>query len=475
MTHIVKPEKLDWHWRVTDAGIPDAIVANGGQSVQQFASYATDSSGNITGLVGGATATIPLVAPANSLAAIGDSETANWYNSAAPDTQPKGYLAWALLLSGQRMTVVSSQAVGGSGVSADYTGTALGTQLTTAIASGAKHLVMMGGLNDVINGASTATIQAAWLAILGRALGAGMRVWWCTTTYMNAAYGSYTVARQAQLMYLNEWAKQLANTIYARSGLTVVDTNSKTQDPASATGDFITNGSYDGLHTRNIAAYQAGKEVARVWNLFVPEAPSLLTSNADNQGYSSGSNNILDNGLMVTTGGTVGTGGTGAASDVALGQTGSRTGSATYVVSLVARSDGFGFDQQMVCTYTASGESVRLTTGDLKARVSTGDVLVAECEITCSSMTATRDIRFQLSAAGALTTKTAACMQLDAANDLAMTEGFTGVFKTLPFTVDTATLGALTSVTASVAAFSTGVGGVTMKIGRMSVRKIVAS
>lgn len=413
--------------------------------------------------------------PANTLAVVGDSITANWYNASAPDTQPKGYLAWALLLSGQRMTVVNSSAIGGSGVTADLTGTSFATQFRNAIASGARHVVAMGGINDVINGVSTASIQNAWLRFIDRALNANMKMWLCTAPYMNAAYSSYTVARQAQMMYLNEWMKELANTTYARSGLVVVDTNSRSQDPTSATADYITNGSYDGLHPRNIAAYQMGKELARVWNLFVPEAPSLLTSNADNQGYSSTSNNVLDNGLMVTTGGTVGTGGTGASSDVANGFTGSRTGSATYVVSLVSRSDGYGSDQQIVCTFSAASESVRFTSADVKARISNGDVVVAECEITCSSMSATRDIRFQLTATGSLTTKTSACMQLDATNDAAMTDTFTGVFKTVPFAIDTTTLGSLTNVSAQVAAFSTAAGGVTLKIGRMSIRKVIAS
>ena len=427
--------------------------------------YTRDASGNITGLAGAGGATIPLVTSCNTLAVMGDSISANWYNASAPDTQPKGYLAWAQVLSGQRMQIVSSAAVGGSGVSANLTGTALTTQIDTAIASGAKHLVMMGGINDVINGVSTATIQAAWLAILAKAIAAGMRVWWCTAPYMNAAYGSYTVARQAQMMYLNEWSKQIVNTQYARNGVVVVDTNSKSQDPTSATADYITNGSYDGLHPRNIAAYQMGKELARVWSLFVPEVPSLPTSNADNYGYSSvQAANILDNGLMVNTGATVAT-----------GYSTSVTGTGGKTDSIAARSDGYGNDQQMVITFAANNDSGRFTTADVKARISNGDVVYAECEITCSSMTATRCIRMQLTATGATTTKTAACMQLDSTNDAALTDTFTGVFRTVPFQIDTATLGALTNVSAQVAAFGTGAGGVTIKIGRFAIRKVVAT
>lgn len=84
MTHIVKPEKLDWHWRVTDAGIPDAIVANGGQSVQPFASYATDASSNIIGLVG-ADGRIVLPSIDKPLLLLGgDHPYAQWRTGLAP-------------------------------------------------------------------------------------------------------------------------------------------------------------------------------------------------------------------------------------------------------------------------------------------------------------------------------------------------------------------------------------------------------
>lgn len=52
MSRIVKPDHVDWNWRTTDDGVPDAIVSRGGQSVTPLATYTTDASGNITGLAG---------------------------------------------------------------------------------------------------------------------------------------------------------------------------------------------------------------------------------------------------------------------------------------------------------------------------------------------------------------------------------------------------------------------------------------
>lgn len=53
MSRIVKPDHVDWNWRTTDDGVPDAIVSKGGQSITPLATYATDASGNITGLANG--------------------------------------------------------------------------------------------------------------------------------------------------------------------------------------------------------------------------------------------------------------------------------------------------------------------------------------------------------------------------------------------------------------------------------------
>lgn len=33
MSRIVKPAHVDWNWRTTDDGVPDAIVSKGGQSI----------------------------------------------------------------------------------------------------------------------------------------------------------------------------------------------------------------------------------------------------------------------------------------------------------------------------------------------------------------------------------------------------------------------------------------------------------
>lgn len=402
----------------------------------------------------------------NTLALIGDSITSSYFQGtvASPSTVARGFIAWALVLSGQRMSIVSNSAVANSGVSGAFGGVSLETQLTAAIASGANHLFMMGGINDVNNSATTASIKAAWLRIINKAIAAGMRIWWGTTPYQNAAAGGYTVARQGQIMHVNDWSKQLAYSINQSAGrnyITVVDINGAAVNPASATGDYLTNGSFDNLHPRNLAAYRMGKELARVWSLWVPESPKLLTSNVDTYTYSPNSTNIVPNGLFVN------------GTPTATGFTAGVTGGATQTPSIVARADGFGNDQQQVITFAADGDSSTLTTGNsLYNYLSDGDVIVAQCEVTLSAITNCKNLQLTCTLFGGTIQKTAKCLGLES-YDQAFTEGWTGVLQTLPMNVDIAAMGALFNCGITLACYGSGVGGATLKTGRMSIRKIV--
>lgn len=402
---------------------------------------------------------------ANTLAVIGDSITASWRSSAATITErnPKGYLSWALAFSGERLSIVSDQSLGGSQILAAGAGTSIkDTQLPAAIASGAGHLLIQGGINDIYTaGASANAVIAGWKSMLDSAVKNGMKVWVIITHTPNSAYSSYSVAAQGRMLQVNSWLRYQAASIYARSNVQIIDLASIVVDPSSSTASAKTNYLYDNIHPRNLGAQAMGAEVARVWNSFIPESPQLLSAVADNYVYSTSSTNILDNGLM--TSGTT----------LATGFTSQTTGTGATTDSLVSRADGYGNDQQRVITFGANNDSVRMFTADLKTRISDGDTLVMSCEVTPSAMTNTRCIRGQLTLTGSSSSLTATTMQLDSTNDLAMTTAQSFVIKTNPITVNLATLGALTSVQGNIAAFGSGAGGVTLKIGRWSIRKII--
>lgn len=411
-----------------------------------------------------------LPSPANTLAVIGDSRLSSWRStgSTISSRNPKGYLSWALAYSGERLTVISDQSQGGSALTGTTGGASTNivtTQLPLAIASGAGHLLVEGSPNDFFTSiaATAAAVKAAWVVLLDAAVAAGMRVWIVTSPTPNATYSAYTLAAQGKMLEVNAWLRSRVSTTYARRGVVVIDVAAKIVDPASTTASARTNYYYDDLHLRNLGAQVAGAEVARVWNLFIPEAPQLLSSNADNKAFSASSTNILTNGLMVD------------GATLATGFTSTVTGTGATTDSLVARSDGFGNDQQRVITFGANNDSVRMLTADLKANIADGDTIVQECEISLSAMTGTRAIRMTLVFTGATSTFTATTMELDSTNDLAMTSTTTFILKTNPYTVNLAALGALTSVQGTVSAFgSAAASGVTLKIGRWSVCKVIA-
>lgn len=401
---------------------------------------------------------------ANTLAVVGDSFLSRWrvVGAGTIDYRPQGLLTWAQAYSGQRMTVVSDQSVAGAWVSQGGSVTPMITQIDAAIASRAKHLLLMGGYNDIVGSATLATIQAAFVAIIGKARAAGMTIWVALQPCLNSAGAGYSVARQGLFFQMNDWLKTLANSSQAGRGIYVIDTASRVVSPSSATGNYFTNGAQaDSIHPSNLAAQAMGKEIARVWSLYVPEVPLLLAADADSVGYSTSSTNILTNGLML------------AGSPTATGWTQSVTGTGANTPSIVARADGFGNDQQQLATFAANNDSVVLTSGDLKANVSLGDILTASCELNLSAMSATRCIRVQLAMVGSVSSKTMSWCQLDSSVDLAMTDAPAPIVaKTEPIQY-TADMGTLTSVTLAIRAFGTGAGGVTLKIGRAAVRKFV--
>lgn len=392
----------------------------------------------------------------NTLAIIGDSFAAGYlipsnglYSEAA-----NCYVTYALALSGRRLRIVGNYAVSGSGVSANLGGTSMLTQIDSAIASGARHLLCMGGINDAIYDQPLQSVKNAWKTILSKAALYGIKIWLCTQPTMNSANGSYTIARQAQCMEQNNFLRRIA-----LKNVTVIDCAAAAVDPASATGNYVANGSRDNLHPSNVGAYYMGKAVAAAWSALVPARPTLLSSVADAYSYSSASSNILDNGLFL------------AGTTTATNFTTAITNTGAVTPTLVSRADGFGRDQVLTGTFSAAGDGFRLISSDYKARISDGDILYAEAEIACSSITNLSGLQLQLILSHAGRDEISTSCYYDAAVDKVLPEGYTAVLRTPEFTYDAAGFGALIYLLAAVRVNGAGAGGATVKVGRMGIVK----
>ena len=410
----------------------------------------------------------------NTLAIIGDSFCARWYNASGltTDYQGKGFITWALAKHGGGMTVVSDTSIGQAQVSAAGSATTpLVTQIDTAAASGAKNLLMMGGLNDVVLGVSSDTIKAAWLEILGKAKAAGMHVWWCTQPGLGAGSTAYTAARQAQIFELNRWIKQQQNTSASLRAMTVIDLAAVVQDPASATGDWRagylnSTEANPRLHPAQPAAMAMGFEVARVWTEAGLFSPSILpTSNADNKAFNAASNILNSNGLFSTGSGT------------ATGYTTSTSGAGAVTPTLASRADGFGQDQVLTGTWsTGTTDSFSLVTADLKANMVLGRWYRMVCEITTASSTNLRAVRVQLSATATASAISTWCqLDNDSDPDAAMVQELAAVVAhTKPFQY-TAAMGTVSNLSGVVRAFgAAAAGGTTLKIGRLAIEEVAA-
>lgn len=402
----------------------------------------------------------------NSLAVVGDSFTANSYfkSATAEEWNGKGYLTHALALSGYRLKLVSGGmcAVGGSGITANINGVKFDTQLTSAIATGARNLLVMGGINDCNSDVSPAVTIAAYKALIDRAVLAGMRVWACTQPTQDSQFTStYTVARQGAQLQVQEWLRQYCQN-KSPNNVVLIECAQTCTDPTSATASYKSGYTSDFLHPNNVGAYAIGKKIASVWNQLVPECGALICSNADNTTYSSLSKNLLVNGCFIASSSGLATG-----FKTAVGGT-----CVVGTPTVTARADGIGNNQNVPMTFSAAGDFCRLLTGT-PSNFSDGDQLYAECEVTIASPVNVRGVRMTFQINGNLVTLTGTVNQKDDTLDRSITEGCTYIFRTPVITYDATVQGATHNCQANVTVTAQGAGSCTLSVGRMAIKKVV--
>lgn len=403
-------------------------------------------------------------ARSNTLAIVGDSYTSQSFNDSSTFKYffADGYVTWALALSGQRLTPIMWAARGNSRVSAaaNSPGVQFSDQVDQAIASGADHMLIMGGVNDAFAGFSVARITGAYDACLKKAMSAGLRIWACTQPTLNSSYASYTATVQATVFAVNEWLREYVGANYSRYGVTVVDLAAVAVDASNDKGDWRTNGSKDGLHPSNVGAYYMGKELARVWAAQVPEMSRQVSSAADNYTFSPLIKQAQTNGMFLT------------GSPVATGFTSTTITGATSTDSIVARSDGFGNDQQMILVSSANNDGWRLESTTVHANgFANGDTIQAEAEITVSGVTNYRGEHLQLIGNASVVNKGGFDGYVNTSTDKALPEGYTVVRRTPPIVLN----GTPSSVRIRVDTNFSGIGGATVKVGRLSIRRLSSS
>lgn len=367
---------------------------------------ATDSSGNVTGLVGPGGVEIPIsTMPGVRAGVIGDSILGGSYSVQASLINPvgttssnmlgRGLFNWANALAGMPFNFVYN-----GGVSGERSDQIL-ARVSTVLSNELEWLFEMCGINDVsqlaAHFASDATacedaIVTNRTAIWAQAVGNGVKVV-ALATLPPAAAQAMTLTQKTIITRANRRLKVIAE----RNGVIWVDAHAAVIDTSLATGVGLAANYYDGLHPSTAGAYKIGAYIATKINPFIKKYDGLVSSPIDCFQQDSTSKNLMDaaSGLFVS--GTAGTASTGVTGTVATNWTLARTvgAAATAVASIVTAPDSVGSAQRLVITSTAVGDTFRwfYSPGTVNiAAFPAGSQFYTECAVKVRSATAVKTI-----------------------------------------------------------------------------------
>jgi len=459
---------------------------------QQFQIACT--AGSIDAMVGDALLSVAAtVGRANTYDLIGDSITGNYKTDssvAVRNINPWGVIAWWLKYIGQNAMIITSPARGGSGVTANFAGVSFDAQVETSLASVARKVTYCGGTNDVFNNVPNSTIKAKMIEHWTRLNAAGKEIIVWTQPVANSTATGYTASKRAALIELNEWLKQVGRGEVESARFTnfrVADVASATVDPLSTVGNMRTNGAWpsDGLHNTNVTAQLGGKCLALTTDT-TPAKISLVSSAADNYGYTTLSRNLFDNALLINSASGLGSG-------LSIGYTTAGqfatpavvTTPPSAVASIVADPAGVGFAQRLDCTFVTTGDRILLRTttssagggnesDKIRARIVDGDSITVSCKISARNITNLRNIEVFWWMNGNATQKLSTDGIDNSLYSFALSEGFEGlIYKTLPIKYDAATMGPLNLVQMTMIITAADAGAAQVEISQWTPTKVV--
>lgn len=288
------------------------------------------------------------------------------------NTTHRSFVNQANVMMNQAMNIVVNAAAGGQDT------TALAARIDADLLS--FHLtdvILLAGTNDISNGSGASVAIANLTAMYDQILARGIRLFACLEYPANSVYTDAT--KREALHRINQAIRDYAAT---HPQVIVVDLFSRLIDATSATGDQITNASYDGIHLSILGARACALELVSKVGVFYPTQRKIRTSLTDLISATYPNGNLVTNGLLVGTAGTEsGTGMSGDTADNWVIQL--EAGTATCVGSKVARTDGYqGAIQRLTISASANDTRVRLRQiFDLPAQVQAGDFVEIFAEI----------------------------------------------------------------------------------------------
>ncbi len=286
--------------------------------------------------------------------------------------QTTGYMMWAQVFSGHRLRSIGNFGIG------TQTTTQLLARIDEVVAANPGICIVNIGVNDVNGGVSTATITSNITSIVTALRNAGITVVLCT---IGPSVNANTSAKQLVAMQSNAFIRNYAQTT---PGVYLADTAAATVSPSSATAQYASGMSSDGLHPLGQGAAYMGAVIARTLNSFVREIDTLPDTNGDNTNgffYLSTNNDPMLTGSVSSTPPYSGLANFFSATTI----TSPPTNVTFSVVAADAADPHKANWQRVAISAAASGSSnyIRIQPADLTLAawgISPGDTVYAECE-----------------------------------------------------------------------------------------------
>lgn len=349
-----------------------------------------------------------------------------------------------------------------------------------AYANPGDLIQIQGGINELINSsdidATVAQTKANFLEMIKKTIAAGCIPLVVTCLpFDSSASGYSTTADGHAVLRLNQYLRELADYTFPR--MILFDAWASVVNPTDATGDFISSPtaySTDFTHPTALACQRMSQDLATVLAEYKYTRTQWVGSVFDSYDNDTSSRQIDPNPLNTGTGGTKSTSGAGSGTNTGNAPdsytiTLTRATTGTAVSSIVSRADGMGSDWQVVFVSQAANDAIDIVqTSQLHARVSAGDILVAECNLVGTSLTNISNVSFAFEWAsdGVTYTQPAA---IGTAASGQITDDFDWVLRTPPLTVPAA---GMTGLKTRLKVTGAGVGGATIKWGRHSIVKL---
>jgi lysophospholipase L1-like esterase len=320
------------------------------------------------------------------------------------------------------------------------------------------------GTNDLYADLTEEATFASIVQIVERLLFNGVAVMLHTLVPSGPSAPSYTVARTATLLRLNQKIRQYARRT---KGVVLIDPFSVCVDPGSGTADWRANYSADDVHPSDTASVAIAAYHKPLLTGLLPQSPIIACSFLDRVVSDPNNRQISSNNMMTGAGGAVSGGATGTAPDtLTLTKTGTVSAAGT---TGVARADGIGSDFQVVASGAVNGDVVDILWSSAHASVAAGDELFAELDLRCSSMTGVRSVEFYIETIADGVTKLIYAIN-NSGNNLDIGGAYSGVFRT-PIGTIAEGAASVTTVRQRVKITFMGAGGATILMGRAAMIK----